>query len=65
MMYTFCVLMKNEKRGVPCGDLRGVERNALAPKLSLMQKRSHRRPIPKTVEQIERRNSLIYKAFFR
>jgi len=40
-MYMFCVLMKNEKRGVPCGVLRGVEQNALAPKLSCVQKNDH------------------------
>ena len=63
-MYMFCVLVKIKKRGPPCGVLRGVERNALAPKPSHVQKRSRCRPIPKTVEQIERRNSLILKAFF-
>ena len=63
-MYMFCVLVKIKKRGPPCGVLRGVEQDALAPKPSHVQKCARCRPIPKTVEQIERRNSLILKAFF-
>jgi hypothetical protein len=45
-------------------DLRCAEQIALAPKLSCTQS-DRASPLPqKTVEQIEHRNSLIYKAFF-